>query len=596
MGSGELLDLAFVGGRNHDGEVGRRFLVTLLGDDARFEFDVAEGRWRVRQNAVLWQMLAAASYVVVDLETTGGGIEESGITEIGAVRVQNGRLDDSFQTLVNPGRPIQPFVVGLTGITDAMVRDAPRVEAVLDDFQAFVGESVLVAHNAAFDLGHLNAALEARGRGPLHLPSLCTVRLARRLLPDLQRRTLESVAASLGISVWDRHRALGDARVTAEVLCVFLERAQALGMERVCDLVRYQRMAVDGRPLTIRVPPERVECQPRRPGVYHLLDERGRVLYVGRARSLRTRLAAYFLEDRDHGRHTLELIRQTHDVETFETGSELAAGLLEARRIHDLRPPFNRLRGHLPRLWFLKVGRGALPRLWVTSRLGTDRARYLGPFASTRGAETARDLLARTFGLRICAGNPGGRGRAAPCADGRPGPCLAPCAGRVGEAAYGARLTAVHDFLAGGAAPAGVTADDREALLALRARLDSIGWVAARRSFVALLPVPDGGGADFYAVLAGRLAVEMRLGATSDLWVAVQRVRETWDRFRDTRPERTDVEGMTIVAGWLRDRFREGILLPLARVEDLETQLDQLTVTLRDLRQRGPLPPIDALA
>jgi hypothetical protein len=133
-------------------------------------------------------------------------------------------------------------------------------------------------------------------------------------------------------------------------------------------------------------------------------------------------------------------------------------------------------------------------------------------------------------------------------------------------------------------------------LLALRARLDSIGWVADRRSFVALLPAPDGGGADFYGVLGGRLAVEMRLGATSDLWVAVLRVRDVWERFHETRPARADVEGMTVVAGWLRDRSREGILLPLERVEDMERQLDQLTVTMRDLRQRGPLPEIDTLS
>jgi DNA polymerase-3 subunit epsilon len=596
VGSAELLDLAFVGGRHHDGEVGRRFLETLLGGDAHFHFDTADERWRIRQSDVLWQSLAEASYVVVDLETTGGGIEESGITEIGAIRVRHGRLEDSFQTLVNPRRPIQPFVVGLTGITDEMVRVAPPIEEVLPDFLAFAGESVLVAHNAAFDLGHLNATLAALGRGPPHLPSLCTLRLARRLLPDLRRRTLDSVAAELGIGVADRHRAMGDARVTAQVLCVFLEQAQGLGMVRVCDLVRHQRLAADGRPLAIRVPPERIESQPRRPGVYHLLDERGRVLYVGRARSLRARLAGYFLEDRDHGRHTLELIRQSHDVATFETGSELAAGLLEARRIRDLRPPFNRLRGHLPRLWFLKLGRGDFPRLWVTPRLSVDPARYLGPFTTARSVETARDLLARAFGLRICSGNPEGRGRLAPCGEGRPGPCLAPCARTVGAAAYALRVTAAQEFLAGGAAPTGVPAGDREALLALRVRLDAIGWVAARRSFAVLVPAPDGGGADFYGVLGGRLAVEMRLGATSDLWVAVQRVREVWDRFHAGRPVRTDVEGMTILAGWLRDRSREGILLPLERVEDLERELDQLTVTLRDLGQRGPLPPIDMLS
>ena len=595
-GCGELLDLVFVDGRHHDGEVGRRLLDTLLADDPRFVFDEGGERWRIRQSDVLWERLADASFVVVDLETTGGGLDTSGITEIGAVRVRRGRLEETFETLVNPRRRIQPFVVGLTGITDAMVRNAPPIDEALPRFMAFAGESVLVAHNAAFDLGHLNAALLTLAGRSLDLPSLCTLRLARRMLPELRRRTLDVVAGELGIDVGERHRALADARIAAEVLCVFLERAMALGVERVSDMVRYQRVALDGKPLTIHVSRERIAEMPRVPGVYHLLDARGRVLYVGRARSLRTRLARFFDEDGDHGRRTLELIQQTHDLETTETGSELASALLEARRIHDLRPPFNRLRRHLPRLWFLKLGsRGDHPRLWVSSRLATDAARYLGPFATARSAEQARELLGRVFGLRVCSGSLTGRGTPAPCAGGGTGPCLAPCAGRVGEVAYGLRVTAALRFFDAGEVPTECRAEDREALGALWRRLDAVGGISARQSFVVLLPAPGDGGADFYAVLGGRLAVEMRLGATSDLWVAVRQVRKVWDRFADGRPDRSEIEAMTIIAGWLRDRTREGVVLPVEHADHLEEQLDRLTVTLRDLRQRGPLPSIDAL-
>lgn len=124
-----------------------------------------------------------------------------GITEIGAVRVEGGRLTRSFVTFVNPGRPIPPFVQRLTGITDEMVAAAPPIEVALRGFLEFAGDEVLVAHNAAFDLGHLNAAQRALAGRPLDLPGLCTLRLARRLLPHLRRRSLDAVAAELGMGL-----------------------------------------------------------------------------------------------------------------------------------------------------------------------------------------------------------------------------------------------------------------------------------------------------------------------------------------------------------------------------------------------------------
>src|SRR5262249_46576510 len=148
----------------------------------------------------LWRPIAEQPFVVVDLETTGGGPASGSITEIGAVRVVDGRLLDTFSTLVNPGRPIQPFVTALTGITDAMVMTAPPIGEALPRFLDFAGDAVLVAHNASFDIAHLDVANRLVTGRSLARPALCTALLARRLLPELRRGSLDAVAAALGLS------------------------------------------------------------------------------------------------------------------------------------------------------------------------------------------------------------------------------------------------------------------------------------------------------------------------------------------------------------------------------------------------------------
>jgi DNA polymerase-3 subunit epsilon len=535
--------------------------------------------------------------VVVDLETTGGAPAASGITEIGAVRVRGGHLEDTFVTLVNPGRPIPPFVRDLTGITDDMVAGAPPITEALPRFFAFAGRSVLVAHNATFDMGHLTAARRHVDGAGLDLPSLCTLRLARRLMPGHRRRGLDAVAADLGIVCTDRHRALGDARVAAEILRTFLARAAARGFRTVGDLVRFQTLALDGRPLVVHVPRERVEALPTSPGVYRLLGAEGRVLYVGRARRLRERVGAYFREDADHDRRTLALVRRTHDVEVTETGSELAAALLEAQQIHGLRPRFNQLRGHVPRVWFVKLaGPSPYGRLTVATRLQLDRATYLGPFTSREHAEAARLLCGRTFGLRVCRGRADGYEPTVPCAHDVPAPCAPPCARTIGADAYRDRMAAFRAFVDGaGELPDRLEESETRELERLRGHQRRVGWIANRRHLLVLLPGPDAEGAQFYAVMSGRVAVDARLGSSADLTAALRLVAERWPQYRDAPVERAEIERMTIVAAWLRDRAEKGVLLPFDRLEEIEARLEELTVTVTDFGLRGPMPPIDAL-
>ena len=177
--------------------------------------------------------LREVTFVVVDLETTGGSPLSCAITEIGAVKVRGGVVLGEFQTLVNPGEPIPAFIAVLTGITDSMVTTAPRVGAVLPAFAEFCAGSVLVAHNAPFDVGFLRAAFAAHGRAWPAYPVVDTARLARRALtrdeaPSCRLATLAALFAS---STTPNHRALDDARATVDVLHGLLERLGPLGVQ-----------------------------------------------------------------------------------------------------------------------------------------------------------------------------------------------------------------------------------------------------------------------------------------------------------------------------------------------------------------------------
>jgi DNA polymerase-3 subunit epsilon len=611
----ELLDLIFTS-PGRDPEFGRRLLTTLLGTDPRFHFDRGADRWRARIHDALARPLGETAFVVLDLETTGGAPTPEGIIEIGAVRVAGGRLLDTFKSFVKPAHPIPPFISRLTGITDAMVADAPPIGVVLPQFLAFAGDAVLVAHNAAFDVAYLNAAQQALAGRPVDAPVVCTLRLARRLLSHLRRRSLDSVAAELGVACFGRHRALPDAQIAAEILCVFLERALERGINRIDDLLDFQRAAVDGRPFIVHVPRARLEDVPPRPGVYHLIGADGRLLYVGKARRLRERLGTYFTNARGHSARVLDLIRHTYDFRITETGSELAASLLEARQIRELKPPYNRQRKHLPRVGFLKLSmRSPYPRLWVTERLAADRATYLGPFRSREAAERAHAILGRLFGLRTCAGPLSPAPDATPCLSGQVGACTAPCAARVDLPSYRGQVDELLAFLGGDDGPlewlrarrdtlasdlrfeaAARAQRDLQLLESLRRRQQTLAWVVARQNFVVLLPTLPRDAALFYAVLGGRLAVEVRITATVDLAAAVRLVRERFGPYQGLPLGRDEVDGTTIIAAWLRDRGAgEGILLPLDGPDAIVDRLDELTVTIRDLRLPGPLPAIDGL-
>lgn len=241
QGSAHTLDLAreVLGLSGHPGAASAA-VFALLGNDARFAVDAA-GVWTLNRTDA-GVPLADLSYAVVDVETTGGGVHRGHrITEIAIVTVEEGRVVDDWTTLVNPGRSIQPVVTALTGITPEMVASAPFFEHVAPDVSARLEGRVFVAHNVGFDRAFVRHELiEAEGEAP-SFTSLCTVQLARTLLPALKRRNLDALARHYDVPIEGRHRAWGDARATALILLRLLEEADVQGVRDLAALRRKLR-------------------------------------------------------------------------------------------------------------------------------------------------------------------------------------------------------------------------------------------------------------------------------------------------------------------------------------------------------------------
>jgi DNA polymerase-3 subunit epsilon len=221
--------------------VAEHMAVTLLGHLPAIGRDGA-GRWALARSTadnLVAQRLDTLSYAVVDVETTGGRpLHGDRITEIAAVVVRGGAITEVYETLVNPRRPIPPWVTALTNISWSMVKDAPPFEAVCDRVLEVLGGHVFVAHNARFDWAFLCAEVERASGRCLDGPRLCTVRLARKVLPQLRRRSLDRLAMHYGVEIAARHRAAGDAVATARLLLRLLREARDLGCETWDDLNR----------------------------------------------------------------------------------------------------------------------------------------------------------------------------------------------------------------------------------------------------------------------------------------------------------------------------------------------------------------------
>ena len=280
--------------------------------------------------------LHEVTFVVLDVETTGGSPATCSLTEVAAARYRGGELLGTYQTFVRPDERIPPFITALTGISDAMVADAPRIGEMLPSFLEFLGGGVVVGHNVRFDLSFLNHALESTGRDRLPNATVDTLALARRLVRDMVPNCkLGTLAASLHLPHQPSHRALTDVLATGDLLHALLERAGSFGIVGLEELLDLPRMVGHPQAAKLRL----TNRLPHRPGVYWFVDAAGHVLYVGKATDLHSRVRSYFSGDTRNkvGR----LLRQMDGIHHRVCPGPLTAAVLEGRLIRAWRPPFN---------------------------------------------------------------------------------------------------------------------------------------------------------------------------------------------------------------------------------------------------------------
>ena len=272
--------------------------------------------------------------VFVDLETTGGNATVDRITEVGIVRVQNGEFVEEWSSLVNPERPIPPYIEAFTGITNDMVAAAPRFTEIAALVLGKLQGAVFVAHNARFDYSFLRSEFR-RVDTRFAAKVLCTVKLSRRLFPSFVRHNLDAVMERHGLACSSRHRALGDARVLHDFWFKLLREVPQAVLATAAQTV------LGAQQLPAHLPPDLADDLPEGPGVYRLFGEADALLYVGRSHSLRTGvLAKLTAGDTESG--TRRLARLVRRVDWEQTAGELGAMLLEAEWIKTLMPLRNR--------------------------------------------------------------------------------------------------------------------------------------------------------------------------------------------------------------------------------------------------------------
>lgn len=520
-----------------------------------------------------------ATFVVTDTETTGTKAASNRIIEIGAVKVEGGEITDRFQQLVNPERTIPSRITHLTGITTGMVFDQPTMATVMPQYLDFLDGGILVAHNLPFDLRFLNAECSRLGLDDLPNPTLCSLRLARRLLPGLRSKGLSRLAQFYGINVNGRHRALGDAEATGIILKRFIRQ---LDFEHDIHEVE-ELLAFQNRKYTkVRKAPKHLKKLredvlpdvPDTPGVYFLKTSSGKVLYIGKAKTLSDRVKSYFTAIESKNARKRKMMSKVRRVEWTETGTELEALLLESRLIKEEKPSYNKAQRRYRNRPFIKLQtQEDFPRVGWQRAISDDGAEYYGPLRSRKQAELVVEVISRFFGLRECDDAELSLGQRCLYADMER--CTAPCENDDVEA-YAAQVDRVRRFLRGQDTSVLEDLEERmqqasrhlefEKAATFRDWLKTLTRMLEKQKAVAapvldhnaalIHPHPDAGTAGVMLVRYGKFttSVQLSLPASPNAPVElVDAVRETFDP-EEERPEaltKRDQDEIRLLSHWM---------------------------------------------
>lgn len=277
-------------------------------------------------------------YAIVDIETTGGHASAHGITEIAVVIHDGKQVVKRFQTLVNPCAPIPPYIQALTGIDNHMVQSAPVFNTLAPQIFDLLNGHIFVAHNVNFDYSFMHHHLQLAGFN-LQCSKLCTVRLGRKIFPGLPSYSLGKFCRQMGIENNSRHRAMGDAEATAQLFAMMLQH------DKDGHITASLKQRSKESSLPSNLPQSQVDALPNAPGVYYFHNQKGKIIYVGKARNLKKRVKSHFTNNRADLQKQ-EFLRNIYTITHQTCGTELLAFILEAVEIRRLWPKYNRAQKH----------------------------------------------------------------------------------------------------------------------------------------------------------------------------------------------------------------------------------------------------------
>ncbi len=389
-----------------------------------------------------------ALFSVVDVETTGATAAEGRIIEFAAYKVHKGKIVDRYSTLLNPGQHIPNFIRNMTGISNEMVYGAPQFRDIALRIVQFLEGTVFVAHNSQFDYSFVRSEMKRAGFD-FEMPQLCTRKLSSRVFPQLPRKALDQVCHYLGIKISGRHRAYGDARATAHLLIELLElvreKHEVVSLE---ELLRFQNIPrrIDAH-RNQEVFRAAMKGAPNASGVYIVRDADEEIIYVGKAKNLKMRMASYLTENARDADKVRKMLSHARKVEWEETPSELGAFLRELQLIRRYRPRLNSQLVSPRRFPFIKLTtERKFERLDLVYELD-EAGRYYGPFENSFVAEQVLFAADKYFKLVKCESD--FAEPFDPCLYFYIDRCIGPCRGEVSTETYSSEVEAAEEFLTG---------------------------------------------------------------------------------------------------------------------------------------------------
>ncbi|MCU7489889.1 MAG: exonuclease domain-containing protein [Bacteroidota bacterium] len=390
-----------------------------------------------------------AEFCVVDVETTGMSPSTCRIIEVGMVRIRKLKIVETYQTFVNPGMEIPYFITTLTGISNSDVYDAPYFDEIANRVKEFMDDSILIGHNLQFDVSFLRRAFEDCGSEKFANPLLCTLKLARKMYPELSSKSLSSVIKHLKIRNKNVHRALSDATATGKVLLKMIKELKAKeGYKTAAEIIDFQSSPFKEPDymLTKKKLASDVARLPDLPGVYFFKNSKEEIIYVGKAKSLKTRVKHYFSSTAPS--KSRKIVRQAERLGFMTTNSELTALIAESELIKIHNPVHNVLLKKFGNNFFLKVLRqDEYPKVEMARRFDFDGDDYFGPYTNKDSVKNMVKLVHSTFQLRECSDREFNKHRG--CYLTQIYRCVAPCMKDFDPAEYEKELDKVYEFLSG---------------------------------------------------------------------------------------------------------------------------------------------------